>query len=190
MARPVPNVARPCPIPVHVLKTFPSSSSPILHKNLSLHLPNLKTSITTHIQTFQPPSKLNQFTKSLPQINSKYHHNQYPLLKNNFHPPKPPIPKFEFPKNLTQKPPNLHQHLPFNLKILLPTQPHHKTYLFHQKISQTPTFHTFTKKSKKSTWLPRDRERKLQAQEMEATRGKLPQRITTSICSEANLFRG
>jgi len=164
----------------HISKTFPSSSSPILHKNLSLYLPNLQKSITTHLQTFQTPSKLNQFTRFLHQINSKHHHNQNPPPQSNFHPPKPQIPKFEFPKNLTQKPPNLHQNLPFNLKILLPTQPHNKTYLFHQNFSQTPTFHTFTKKSTKSTWLQRDRERKLQAQVMEATRGKLPHIITAT----------
>ena len=143
MERPVPNVARPCPIPAHVFLTFPSSSSPILHKNLSLYLPNLQKSITTHLQTFQTPSKLNQFTRFLHQINSKHHHNQNPPPQSNFHPPKPQIPKFEFPQNLTQKPPNLHQNIPFNLKILLPTKPHHKTYLFHQKISQTqPSTHS------------------------------------------------
>jgi len=132
--------------------TVPNFCTSFLDFSLFTHSSQKPLSILTQplkLLTYKPskpPSKLNQFTKFLHQINSKHHHNQNPPPKNNFHPPKPQIPKFEILQNLTQKPPNLHKNLPFNLKTLLQTQPHNKTYLFHKKNFPNPNLPHIHKK--------------------------------------------
>ena len=90
LARPVPVVARPCPtfslhIPIFFL-LLPS----FFNTNIS-HLSNLslKTSITTNLQTFIPPSNLHQIPQFLHHNNSLHHPKHNSPIKTNFHPSPP-----------------------------------------------------------------------------------------------------
>jgi len=75
----------------HPTKTlfFPSFSIILQQQHLSSLKPLSKTSITTNLQTFIPPSNLLQITKFLHPNNSIHHPKHNSPIKNNFHPSTP-----------------------------------------------------------------------------------------------------
>jgi len=120
MARAMPILARPCAIPgLHFTKIFHLLPS-FYHTNISPH-PNFSLKPpypTTFKPSYIPQNSTNSakfFTKTLPNIIPNITHHS----KTTFIHPNLDSPKFEFPKNLTKKPKNVHQSPQPNSKTLL-----------------------------------------------------------------------